>query len=90
MFQGENVDRILMNVTLLSLSIILMIPELRFPLYVMYADVRQLTQPKDPEKIARSKDKFCAFVVSNKFAKNELIFLKNCQNIKQLIPAVCI
>ncbi len=37
----------------------------RMPLYRTYFDPLELTRPKDPEQILRSKSRFCNFVVSN-------------------------
>jgi hypothetical protein len=54
----------------------------RLPLYVMYDDVNKLTQPKDPDQIARSKTRFCAFVVSNKFSAKRINFFKKLSKYK--------
>lgn len=56
----------------------------RLPLYAMYGDVNQLTRPKDPEKIAHSKSKFCAFVVSNKFAVERINLFKKLSKYKKV------
>jgi hypothetical protein len=56
----------------------------RLPLYVMYADVNLLTRPKDPVKIADSKTRFCAFVVSNKYSIERISFFKKLSKYKQV------
>lgn len=54
----------------------------RLPLYVMYADVNRLTLPKDPESIADSKTRFCAFVVSNKYSIERISFFRKLSKYK--------
>jgi alpha(1,3/1,4) fucosyltransferase len=56
----------------------------RLPLYAMYADVNLLTLPKDPELIARSKTRFCSFVVSNKYSVERISFFKKLSKYKQV------
>jgi alpha(1,3/1,4) fucosyltransferase len=54
----------------------------RLPLYVMYDDVNKLTLPRDPDLIAKTKTKFCAFVVSNKFSAKRINFFKKLSKYK--------
>lgn len=56
----------------------------RLPLYYLYDDVNKLTLPKDPEKIASEKTKFCAFVVSNKFSAKRIQFFKKLSKYKKV------
>jgi len=56
----------------------------RLPLYAMYDDVKRLTLPKDPVKIASLKTKFCAFVVSNKFSSKRIDFFKKLSKYKMV------
>jgi hypothetical protein len=57
---------------------------LRLPLYYFYDDVNKLTLPKDPEKIASEKTKFCAFIVSNKFSAKRINFFKKLSKYKKV------
>jgi alpha(1,3/1,4) fucosyltransferase len=54
----------------------------RLPLYVMYDDVNKLTMPRDPDQIARTKTRFCAFVVSNKFSPKRINFFRKLSKYK--------
>lgn len=56
----------------------------RLPLYYLYDDVNKLTSPKDPEKIAASKTKFCAFVFSNKYCSKRNNFFKKLSKYKKV------
>lgn len=56
----------------------------RLPLYYFYDNVKKLTLPKDPEKIAASKTKFCAFVFSNKYSSKRNKFFKELNKYKKV------
>jgi len=56
----------------------------RLPLYYLYDDVEKLTLPKDPERIASTKTKFCAFVFSNKFCDKRNRFFKKLSKYKKV------
>lgn len=49
----------------------------RFPLYGLFADMNELTRPKDPEKLFYKKSEFCNFIYSNPGPKKRKeLFLK--------------
>ena len=56
----------------------------RLPLYAFYDDVKKLTLPKDPELIFQTKSKFCAFVVSNKYATKRIKFFNKLSKYKKV------
>lgn len=56
----------------------------RFPDYAAYADVRQLTQPKDFDTIVHAKTRFCSFVVSNPIPQPRIKFFKMLSRYKRV------
>lgn len=57
---------------------------IRLPLYALFGDVYTLTKPKEPEKILRSKSKFCNFVYSNPGAKERINFFNQLNKYKKV------
>lgn len=56
----------------------------RLPLYLLYDNPLKLTQKKNVELIAKEKTKFCAFIVSNKYAKERIDFFKKLSQYKKV------
>lgn len=56
----------------------------RLPLYALYDNPLKLTQRKDVKYIIKEKTKFCAFLVSNKYAKERIDFFKKLSRYKQV------
>ncbi len=57
---------------------------LRWPLYQLYTDIKQLTLPKNPKAIINRKTKFCNFIYSNKKAKMRIKFFKKLSRYKKV------
>ena len=57
---------------------------IRLPLYVLYKRFETLLWSKDVEAIIAQKSKFCAFIVSNKYARKRVLFYKKLSKYKKV------
>lgn len=59
----------------------------RLPLYGLFADMNELTKPRDAEKILSEKSKFTVFIYSNPGPKKRVDFLKKLSEYKRIDSA---
>ncbi len=57
---------------------------LRWPLYQLYGNLEELTQPKDIDSIMAEKSQFCNFIYGNKNAKERLYFFERLSRYKKI------
>jgi hypothetical protein len=56
----------------------------RLPLYVLYRGFDRLTEPKNIDQLVSQKNKFCAFLVSNKYSSRRIDFFKKLSKYKKV------
>jgi hypothetical protein len=54
----------------------------RLPLYALFADMKELTKPRDAEKLLNDKENFCCFIYSNPGAKKRKDFYSRLSEYK--------
>lgn len=57
---------------------------IRLPLYVLYKGFETLVNPIDVDQLISQKNKFCSFIVSNKYAQKRISFFKKLSKYKQV------
>jgi alpha(1,3/1,4) fucosyltransferase len=57
---------------------------IRLPLYVLYRGFDRLTKPKNIEHLVKQKNKFCSFLVSNKYSSRRIDFFKKLSKYKKV------
>ncbi len=59
----------------------------RLPLYGLFADMNELTKPRDPEQYFAQKSNFCVFIYSNSGPRKRLSFFKQLSEYKTVDSA---